>query len=63
MKNIIELVVYLIGTVMLVVGVGLFVYGMIDASFAINHNVGLIVTGLLFYLIGYKTTATLENSN
>jgi len=63
MNKIIELVVYLIGVLMLVVGACLFIYGMIYASFAINHNVGLIVTGLLWYLIGYNLTDTIENSN
>lgn len=54
MKKIIGLVLYLIGELMLLAGVWLFIHGLIEASFAINYNVGLIVSGLLLSAIGYK---------
>lgn len=63
MKNIIKLVVYLIAILMLLVGFGMCIYGLIHASFAFSHNVGLIVTGLLFSLIGYMLSETIENLN
>lgn len=62
MKKIFELVVYLIGVLMLVAGAYLFIKGVIGASFAINYNVGLIVTGLLVYAIGTGVMGIVERS-
>lgn len=60
MKKIFELVVYLMALFMVLVGAYLFIKGVIGASFAINYNVGLIVTGLLFYAIGNGAMGIVE---
>jgi len=62
MKNIIELVVYLIGALQVLVGVLLFIHGLIEASFSIDYNVGLIVSGLLLSVIGYEITTKIARN-